>query len=197
MSKKIKALVQKYEKDMKFENRFDELKDKLDLIPDVEVKNEVFVIKRKVMPAYVMIIVLLMLVTGLIGLQFGLNNDLTGNQQNLNEVDKQLMNIFDLYERESVQTIVINDDTIAYLYVGFIGTDKYLVARYVSSQTDLSMDGTIDNNEIIQTSEINYVVGKVENDIVNVQITFHSQNSFIDSLVMSVDLSSYYDWLME
>ena len=99
MNKKIKTLVQKYEKDMQFENRFDELKDKLDLIPDADIKSEVFTIKRKVMPAYMMMIVLLMLITGIIGLQFGLNTSYVTGPENIDIVDKELMKLADFYEK--------------------------------------------------------------------------------------------------
>ncbi|MCV2232620.1 hypothetical protein N7548_07290 [Acholeplasma manati] len=197
MSKKIKALVQKYEKDMQFENRFDDLKHKLDLIPDAEVKSEVFTIKRKVMPAYVMMVVLLMLVTGIIGLQFGLNGDLNENQPSLNPVDIQLMEEFDIYNRESVKSIVINSNIIIYLYVGYKGVDKKLMVRVEAKGFYITMQGTANNNEFYQATNSSFVVASIEDEIVEIDLSFYDNSVYVTTINQTVDFSSHFDWLMD
>ena len=197
MSKKIKALVQKYEKDMKFENRFDDLKHKLDLIPDVEAKSEVFVIKRKVMPAYVMIIVLLMLVTGLIGLQLGLNNDFVDQPEAIDTVEENLMNLLDIFERESVHTTIINKDLVAYIYIGIDDLDKKIVVRIESKIEGITVNGLIDGLEVTQTVNTNFVVGLAVNDTSVIQLDIYENGSLIEHLSMTLNLTEYYSWLTE
>lgn len=195
MSKKIKTLVQKYEKDMQFENRFDELKHKLDLIPDAEIKSEVYTIKKKVMPAYAMMIVLLMLVTGIIGLQFGLNTDFVNGQENISKVDAQLMNILDIYEREAIQTVVINSDMIVHFYVGVDGMDKKIVVRLVSKQQNVTILGTINDYAVSHTNSDYYVFGDANNEMVSIDIEFMKNGLVIGTLNTSIDTTSYFDYL--
>jgi len=195
MSKKIKTLVQKYEKDMQFENRFDELKHKLDLIPDAEIKSEVYTIKKKVMPAYAMMIVLLMLITGIIGLQFGLNTDFVNGQENINSVDAKLMDILDIYEREAIHTVVINSELMVHLYVGLDGMDKKIVVRLVSRQPSVTMAGTINEIEVTHTNSNFYVYGDANYEIVSINIEFMKDGLVIGTLNTSIDTTSYFDYL--
>lgn len=195
MSKKIKTLVQKYEKDMQFENRFDELKHKLDLIPDAEIKSEVYTIKKKVMPAYAMMIVLLMLVTGIIGLQFGLNTDFVNGQENINPVDAQLMDIFDIYERESIHTVVLNNNMIAFIYIGLEGSEKKVVIRLDAKEQGITITGNINGQQIEVAKNSYFIVGLVENDQVDVDIDFVKADNVVANLILQLDLTSYFDYL--
>ncbi len=158
MSKKIKALVQKYEKDMQFENRFDELKHKLDLIPDAEVKSEVFTIKRKVMPAYVMMVVLLMLVTGIIGLQFGLNSDFVEGPTTVDNVEFRLMELVDTYDREAASILFIEENARLNVYVGYLDNQKVIVLSGQSKLDDDIIIVNYDDTEYTITISSNYVV---------------------------------------
>lgn len=195
MSKKIKTLVQKYEKDMQFENRFDELKHKLDLIPDAEIKSEVYTIKKKVMPAYAMMIVLLMLVTGIIGLQFGLNTDFVNGQENINPVDAQLMDIFDIYERESIHTVVLNNNMIAFIYIGLEGSEKKVVIRLDAKEQGITITGNINGQQIEVAKNSYFIVGLVENDQVDIDIDFVKADNVVANLILQLDLTSYFDYL--
>ncbi|GEM_PF-3259653 len=158
MSKKIKALVQKYEKDMQFENRFDDLKHKLDLIPDAEVKSEVFTIKRKVMPAYVMMVVLLMLVTGIIGLQFGLNSDFVEGPTTVDNVEFRLMELVDTYDREAASILFIEENARLNVYVGYLDNQKVIVLSGQSKLDDDIIIVNYDDTEYTITISSNYVV---------------------------------------
>lgn len=196
MNKKIKTLVQKYEKDMQFENRFDELKDKLDLIPDEDIKSEVFTIKRKVMPAYVMMIVLLMLVTGIIGLQFGLNSSFVIGPEKIDHVEEQLAELMDIYEREAVYTQVVSDDLIIHLYVGQTDLDKIIVIRLVSKIENVSIVGNANGGNLQQSNGTFYASAVVIENIVNLNIDFVSNNIVIGEVNTTIDLTSYYLWLL-
>ncbi len=186
MSKKIKALVQKYEKDMQFENRFDDLKHKLDLIPDAEVKSEVFTIKRKVMPAYVMMIVLLMLVTGIIGLQFGLNSDFVEGPTTVDNIEFKLMELVDIYDRESASVLFIGDAARINIYVGYLNSEKVIIIYGRAYKDDDQFRITYENNEysmykgnnyivipLIDESNVNLVIDITKDDIVKVSDSFH------------------------
>ena len=90
MNKKIRAVVKHYEKNMKFESKFEQLSHKLDLIKDdTPLKSDVIVIRRKLIPAYMMSILVMALVTGLIGLQIGLGN-LKVKTEYINPVEVEL-----------------------------------------------------------------------------------------------------------
>lgn len=156
MSKKIKALVQKYEKDMQFENRFDELKSKLDLIPDSEPSHDVYVIKRKVMPAYVMIIVLLMLVTGIIGLQFGLNTNYVTGPEQVDKVEELISDVSDIYERESVEAIIIDSNTKIQTYIGYKEGQHVLIFLpfYEISETKITISINFESIELSNNNKV-------------------------------------------
>lgn len=195
MSKKIKALVQKYEKDMQFENRFDDLKLKLDLIPDSEVKTEVFTIKRKVMPAYAMMVVLLMLVTGIIGLQFGLNNDFVDGPTTVDNVEFRLMTFLDIYERESAETVVLNDTLIAFIYVGYKDGEEKIVIRIRSKEQGYNIMGTINNIDVEQTDSDYYVVGSVIDGIADIDVQVVSNLNIIAELDIVLDLTQNFEYI--
>lgn len=196
MSKKIKALVQKYEKDMLFENRFDELKSKLDLIPDSEPSHDVYVIKRKVMPAYVMIIVLLMLVTGIIGLQFGLNTNYVTGPEQVDKVEEHLSKSMDIYEREAIQTYVVNSDLKAYIYIGKTGLEKQVVIRFVSKLEHFKVEGTINGNSLIPTESDFYVLANISDYAITIDLDFVIDQVLIAELTAQIDLEPYYTWLL-
>jgi hypothetical protein len=195
MSKKIKALVQKYEKDMQFENRFDELKHKLDLIPDAEVKTEVFTIKRKVMPAYAMMVVLLMLVTGIIGLQFGLNNDFVDGPTTVDSVEFRLMELVDIYDRETAAILFIEDVARINIYIGYLDNQEVIV---LSGRSILSEDVIVinyNNTEYEITMANNYTlihVIDVSNIELDIDITYHETVRVSDSFQLNFTTNFQY-----
>lgn len=187
MSKKIKTLVQKYEKDMQFENRFDELKHKLDLIPDADIKSEVYTIKKKVMPAYAMMIVLLMLVTGIIGLQFGLNSSYVETPGTVDSVESKLMEITDIYEREAVVTIILSDFARVHLYVGLLNNEQVIVAYLTIIQPNItasidveSTTYTLSTTNRFQLIELNEMNAELAFKVIFNQTIIHSENKQID-----------------
>lgn len=196
MNKKIKMLIQKYDKDMKFENRFDELKDKLDLIPKADIKSEVFTIKRKVMPAYMMMIVLLMLITGIIGLQFGLNSSFVVGPEQIDTVELELMKMADVYERESVYTEVINENMILYMYVGLNGTDKTVILRLNTKIETVSIVGLANDNTFIQAEDKFYSSTTISQDLVTFEIDFINNGIVVGETNVTINLESYYTWLL-
>ena len=197
MNKKIKTLVQKYEKDMQFENRFDELKDKLDLIPDQNLNTDIIVIRKKLVPAYTMMIVLLMLVTGIIGLQFGLNSGYITGPERVDLVEEKLAESFEKYIPEAINTYVINDSILLSLYVGNqLGQPKMLI-RIISKSPEVSLVGTIDSNIIEKTDNSYYYTCEVNDGLVTVDLKVYRQGLEVGSLLESFDLSSYYSWLQE
>lgn len=197
MNKKIKTLVQKYEKDMQFENRFDELKDKLDLIPDQNLNTDIIVIRKKLVPAYTMMIVLLMLVTGIIGLQFGLNSNYISGPERVDIVDNQLSSYMDIYEREAVQSVAINDEYFLVIYVGYKAETKRILIRLITKNPSIALVGTVDGNEISSKPAQNFYVSDVVNDVAIFDIDFVLDGDVITNYNSAIDLSSYYSWLQE
>lgn len=195
MSKKIKTLVQKYEKDMQFENRFDELKHKLDLIPDAEIKSEVYTIKKKVMPAYAMMIVLLMLVTGIIGLQFGLNSNYIDNPETQDSVELKLMELTDTFEREAVSTVLLGDFARVHLYVGLLNNEEVIVAYLTIIQPNITASIDVENStytlstanrfQLIVLNEMNV---DLDFKVIFNQTIIHSENK-------QIDFTAYFDLL--
>lgn len=197
MNKKIKTLVQKYEKDMQFENRFDELKDKLDLIPDQNLYTDIIVIRKKLVPAYTMMIVLLMLVTGIIGLQFGLNSGYISGPEHIDIVDNQLSSYMDIYEREAVQSVAINDEYFLIIYVGYKAETKRILIRLLTKNPSVVLVGTVDGNEISSKLSQNFYVSDVTNNITTFDIDLVVDGDVLGSFNSTLDLSSYYEWLQE
>ncbi|MDG0889478.1 hypothetical protein [Paracholeplasma manati] len=195
MSKKIKALVQKYEKDMQFENRFDDLRHKLDLIPDAEVKSEVFTIKRKVMPAYVMMIVLLMLVTGIIGLQFGLNGDFVEGPTTVDDIERNLMEMADIYEREAVAFIVLDQYAKVYLYIGQDEGQDVLIVYLRAFNPELTIQVDIEGSSILMSNDIKYQVVKIDSTILNIGFIVSSDNYNLYESDYNFDFQPYFDLL--
>ncbi len=195
MSKKIKTLVQKYEKDMQFENRFDELKHKLDLIPDAEIKSEVYTIKKKVMPAYAMMIVLLMLVTGIIGLQFGLNSSYIETPETVDSVESRLMELTDIYEREAVSTILLSDFARVHLYVGLLNNEEVIVAYLTIIQPNITASIDVENSTYtlstanrFQLIVLNEMNADLDFKVIFNQTIIHSENK-------QIDFTAYFDLL--
>lgn len=194
MSKKIKTLVQKYEKDMQFENRFDELKHKLDLIPDPETKSEVITIKRKLMPAYSMMMVLLMLVTGLIGLQFGLNTNYLTGPERVDIVEEQLMELTDIYEREAIETVIIDSLTKINVYVGIKNNNYVLIffARTAYQSTLVSVEINSNTAVLDNAMFMNYLL--VDSlDSVTIIFNVSHQNSESSNLTITRDYSKFFE----
>ena len=196
MNKKIKTLVQKYEKDMQFENRFDELKDKLDLIPDQNLNTDIIVIRKKLVPAYTMMIVLLMLVTGIIGLQFGLNSNYISGPDRVDIVDNQLSTFMDLYEREAVQTISVNEQYSLIFYVGYESNVKKVLIRLASKTPNVVLIGEIDGNTITASTNPNYYIVSINNTTVSINLDIVRNQNVLGSVDTVIDLSTYYDWLL-
>ncbi len=195
MSKKIKTLVQKYEKDMQFENRFDELKHKLDLIPDPETKSEVITIKRKLMPAYSMMMVLLMLVTGLIGLQFGLNTNYLTGPERVDLVEEHLMELLDVYERESIESIAIDEFTKVQVYIGIKDGINAIVFILFNKQPQTEVQITINSNSIILNSEsVLDFLYITDFDNVEISIVANHQNNVIVTKSLVKDYSDFYEY---
>ena len=195
MSKKIKTLVQKYEKDMQFENRFDELKHKLDLIPDAEIKSEVYTIKKKVMPAYAMMIVLLMLVTGIIGLQFGLNSNFIETPETQDSVELKLMELTDTFEREAVSTVLLGDFARVHLYVGLLNNEEVIVAYLTIIQPNITASIDVENSTYtlstanrFQLIVLNEMNADLDFKVIFNQTIIHSENK-------QIDFTAYFDLL--
>lgn len=197
MNKKIKTLVQKYEKDMQFENRFDELKDKLDLIPDQNLNTDIIVIRKKLVPAYTMMIVLLMLVTGIIGLQFGLNSNYISGPEELDTIEKNLSDHMDIYQREAITSYVIDDQLYLSLYIGYQDNKKKIVIVLFSKTQSIVLDGTIDGNPLQMSSNRFVYTVNIDEDIVELDINAIFNESLMGSINSTLDLSSYYEWLQE
>ncbi len=197
MNKKIKTLVQKYEKDMQFENRFDELKDKLDLIPDQNLNTDIIVIRKKLVPAYTMMIVLLMLVTGIIGLQFGLNSNYISGPEELDIIEKNLSDHMDIYQREAITSYVIDDQLYLSLYIGYQDNKKKIVIVLFSKTQSIVLDGTIDGNPLQMSSNRFVYTVNIDEDIVELDINAIFNESLMGSINSTLDLSSYYEWLQE
>lgn len=195
MNKKIKALVQKYEKDMQFENRFEDLKEKLDLIPDQNNHNEVYVIRKKLMPAYVMTIVLLMLVTGIIGLQLGLNSNYITGPERVDLVESQLGTYMDIYQREAVETISINSEFTVFVYIGYHQQVKTILIRVLSKTPSILLTGTIDSSPIIQTSNPNFYVVSIQDANTVFDISVIRNNATIADINSTIDLTAHFNWL--
>ena len=197
MNKKIKTLVQKYEKDMQFENRFDELKDKLDLIPDQNLNTDIIVIRKKLVPAYTMMIVLLMLVTGIIGLQFGLNSNYISGPERVDLVDEQLLDLFDVFIPESISTYAIDESLLISVYVGIQSGQTRLVIRIISKSPEVSISGTVNSKSIVISSNNFYYFSEVDEDVANLDFSIYKQDSQIGTLTKNIDLSSYFNWLQD
>jgi len=195
MSKKIKALVQKYEKDMQFENRFDELKHKLDLIPDAEVKTEVFTIKRKVMPAYAMMVVLLMLVTGIIGLQFGLNKDFVDGPTTVDDIERNLMEMADIYEREAVAFIVLDEYAKIYVYVGQENGQDVLIFYLRSLYPDQVIQIEIQGSLFTMSNENKFEVFEIESKAATIGFTVLVNENKLYENDFDFDFQPYFDLL--
>lgn len=195
MSKKIKALVQKYEKDMKFENRFDDLKHKLDLIPDVEAKSEVFVIKRKVMPAYVMMIVLLMLVTGLIGLQFGLNNDFVDRPEITDDIEINLMNMADIYEREAVANVIVDGYAKVYIYIGIENGQQIVIFYLRAFNPDTNLEIVVEDSNLLMNNDNKYASVIITNSDIEIVFKVLSSLNQVYEENFSIDLSQFFEYL--
>lgn len=196
MNKKIKALVQKYEKDMQFENRFEDLKDKLDLIPDQNNTNEVYVIRKKLMPAYMMTIVLLMLVTGIIGLQLGLNSNYITGPDETDPVEQMLSQHADIFERESVESIYVNDKVRLLVYIGIKNNQKIILVHGFSTERNNVINLSIGGVTQQVSQGMNFLVFSISNDQ---EIELHAQilmnNVMINEVNYSLDLSLDFDYL--
>jgi hypothetical protein len=170
---------------MQFENRFDELKHKLDLIPDADIKSEVYTIKKKVMPAYAMMIVLLMLVTGIIGLQFGLNTNYVDTPENVDVIELELMNLTDAYERESVELIVIDHNTRVFTYVG-TKNGNFVIVFYMKADVQQTMTEIKIGNQSIVLDRNKpmdlLVIENIENTIIEFKTTYQNSD-FVDLLI--------------
>lgn len=197
MNKKIKALVQKYEKDMQFENRFEDLKDKLDLIPDQNNTNEVYVIRKKLMPAYVMTIVLLMLVTGIIGLQLGLNSNYITGPERVDVVEEQLSAFMDIYQREAIEIIIVNNDIVLFVYAGIKGDSKTIIINIQSKTSSTSMSGVANNTEIVKLQSLNFYSVVITENLVNFDIDLMKNSVIVEEVNFQLDLSTYYAWLLD
>lgn len=196
MSKKIKALVQKYEKDMQFENRFDELKNKLDLIPDSEPSHDVYVIKRKVMPAYVMIIVLLMLVTGIIGLQFGLNTNYVTGPEQVDKIEEKLSTLVDIFERESVATLVLDDDAKVNIYIGVLHNEKVIVVYGQSNvRTNQITIDYLGTSYVLRYGDNYSIIELVDEANINLSVEVINSNVTLSQADFLFDFTLNYNYL--
>ncbi|MCU0105650.1 hypothetical protein N7603_08260 [Acholeplasma vituli] len=197
MNKKIKTLVQKYEKDMQFENRFDELKDKLDLIPDQKSSDDVIVIKRKLIPAYSMILVLMMLITGIIGLQFGLNTNYLSGPEHVDYMENKLSDTADIYIRESIETIIIDKNTKVSIYIGIKDGMNILIFKSEFNVLYSNLFITVNSNTIELTDNTDVGLLNVD-DISNVSMNYSVEHSTGESFSKSIsrDYSAYFEWLL-
>lgn len=127
MNKKIKKVVKNYEEKMKFESRFESLSQKLDLIPDnTPIKSDVIIIKRRMIPAYLMSVIVMALITGIIGLQIGLSN-LKLNTIYESALETELKKHLDIFSDYSIYTKAFDEETMLLVYYGSDKVSERLV----------------------------------------------------------------------
>ena len=198
MNKKIRAVVKHYEKNMKFESKFEQLSHKLDLIKDdTPLKSDVIVIRRKLIPAYMMSILVMALVTGLIGLQIGLGN-LKIKTEYINPVKLELEKHADIYLSNSVYSSVIGDQLIVNYYVGIKNDTKYLIINIVTNQNygEFSVEYNNQSNTLnIQEDEFWAILVIDDSDVYSLELSFKDQLGQTHYKNDVLELSEYFDYL--
>jgi hypothetical protein len=198
MNKKIRAVVKHYEKNMKFESKFEQLSHKLDLIKDdTPLKSDVIVIRRKLIPAYMMSVLVMALVTGLIGLQIGLGN-LKIKTEYINPVKVELEKHVDHYLSQSIHSNLISDDLIINYYVGIRQSQKFLIVNLNTNQNY----GTI----ILQYNQTQYTLNIQDDEfwavilledeesyVLGINYTNQTNEVFIST--ENLDLNGYFEYI--
>ena len=199
MNKKIRAVVKHYEKNMKFESKFEQLSHKLDLIKDdTPLKSDVIVIRRKLIPAYMMSVLVMALVTGLIGLQIGLGN-LKIKTEYINPVKVELEKHADIYLSNSVYSSVVGEQLVVNYYVGIKNDSQYLIINIVTNQNygEFTVDyGDQTNTLLIQEDEF-WTIFELDNKgSYNLELAFSDQlgQTYYKNDVL--ELTDYFDYLV-
>lgn len=183
---------------MKFESKFEQLSHKLDLIKDdTPLKSDVIVIRRKLIPAYMMSVLVMALVTGLIGLQIGLGN-LKIKTEYINPVKVELEKHVDHYLSQSIHSNLISDDLIINYYVGIRQSQKFLIVNLNTNQNY----GTI----ILQYNQTQYTLNIQDDEfwavilledeesyVLGINYTNQTNEVFIST--ENLDLNGYFEYI--
>lgn len=192
MNKKIRAVVKHYEKNMKFESKFEQLSHKLDLIKDdTPLKSDVIVIRRKLIPAYMMSILVMALVTGLIGLQIGLGN-LKIKTEYINPVKLELEKHVDIYMDSAIQTEVLDKDSMVFMYYGLKNNEDriiiYLKTDEIVGNITLEHNGEVYTYTIEGDGEWYSVPISSTDVIVDIEFTFEDVVGNVVNETISVEI---------
>lgn len=198
MNKKIRAVVKHYEKNMKFESKFEQLSHKLDLIKDdTPLKSDVIVIRRKLIPAYMMTVLVMALVTGLIGLQIGLGN-LKVRTEYINPVRVELEKHVVHYLPMPVDTTILNGEVIVNYYVGTKNDLNYLIISPDTFESTGSIVFTYNNESYSYRfdEDQEWIVIELQ-DTNNVTIEIEYNDAFSTVIVESItmNLTGYFDYI--
>ena len=192
MNKKIRAVVKHYEKNMKFESKFEQLSHKLDLIKDdTPLKSDVIVIRRKLIPAYMMSVLVMALVTGLIGLQIGLGN-LKIKTEYINPVKLELEKHVDIYMDSAIQTEVLDKDSMVFMYYGLKNNEDriiiYLKTDEIVGNITLEHNGEVYTYTIEGDGEWYSVPISSTDVIVDIEFTFEDVVGNVVNETISVEI---------
>lgn len=191
MNKKVKSVLKDYEKNMKFNNQFSELKMKLNLIDDT--KKDVIVIRRRLIPAYMMSVLVLALMTGLIGLQIGLSN-LKIKTEYINPVELELYKIVNVYSEHPVYTTAISSDSIVIIYYGLKDDKEYLIFRYITPTVLGNFQIDYNGESFVEyLSNSSYKEVEIEGDNQYIEIVFRYVDPNLNEIskTFNFDLGSY------
>ena len=200
MNKKIRAVVKHYEKNMKFESKFEQLSHKLDLIKDdTPLKSDVIVIRRKLIPAYMMSVLVMALVTGLIGLQIGLGN-LKVKTEYINPVKVELEKHVSHYIPMSIGSTMLNGEIVINYYVGTKDNVKYLVISPTTVESTGSVSFIYNSNTFTYRFDQNQewiLIELGDTDNVVLDIVYNNGLSTVISKTETMQLTEYFDFIDE
>ena len=201
MNKKIRAVVKHYEKNMKFESKFEQLSHKLDLIKDdTPLKSDVIVIRRKLIPAYMMSILVMALVTGLIGLQIGLGN-LKVKTEYINPVEVELQKHVDIYMKSSILFHAIDNDNAVYVYYGLSEGQEILILNFNTEDSN-GVIGVKYNDEVFQKDILTdgkWISVEIDSNasLIELQLSFIDINGNEVSSTLSFDIDPIQEFFYE
>lgn len=190
MNKKIKNVVKNYEEKMKFQSKFESLSQKLDLIPDnTPIKSDVIVIKRRMIPAYLMSVIVMALISGVIGLQIGLSN-LKLNTEYINPIEIEVQKHVDEFLTHSISFIGIDHETAVSIFFGTRNNEEYLIVysetAYVKGEIEINYESQVFKQSIQKDGKwMAFVIDK-EKDIIEFNYTL--TNSLDENISKDITL---------
>ncbi|MDY0347082.1 MAG: hypothetical protein RBQ70_05400 [Acholeplasma sp.] len=199
MNKKIRAVVKHYEKNMKFESKFEQLSHKLDLIKDdTPLKSDVIVIRRKLIPAYMMSVLVMALVTGLIGLQIGLGN-LKVKTEYINPVEVELQKRVDIYLTNSIYSSVIGNQVNLNYYIGLKNEERYLLINMdtIENYGDVNVIFAENSYDLVIHEELFWILIPIgSTDVIDLEIVYTDNANLVHEKNINFTINEHFDFLL-